>query len=250
MKIKAVLLRIIKPLAILLFWLGVWIALSELIGLELLVPSPAATLRAFSLLIREKEFYVSCLNSLVKVLTGWATGLAAGAVLGIVTSLSRMLRELFQPLLQIIKATPVASFIVLALVLMSSKKVPAFTCALITVPVVWANVSEGIASPDKRLLEMASFFNMPAGNKIRDIYIPSALPFFSAAARTTMGLAWKAGIAAEVICSPSGTIGAGIQNAKIYLETPSLFAWTVTVIALSFILEKLLGLALGRRKDG
>ena len=247
---KNVIFRLTRPLLILLFWLGVWIALSELIGLELLLPSPGATLGAFSELIRDKEFYVSCLNSLTKVITGWGTGLIAGTLLGIVTSLSRMIRELFQPMLQLIKATPVASFIVLALVLMSSKKVPAFTCALITVPVVWANVSEGIASPDKKLLEMASFFNMSTKNRIRDIYIPSILPFFSAAARTTMGLAWKAGIAAEVICTPSETIGAGIQNAKIYLETPSLFAWTITVIILSFVLEKLLGLALGKRKDG
>ncbi len=236
------------PLAV-AFWLGVWYIACELVGMELLVPSPLAVAGAFSELLREKEFYISCLSSLYKVLSGWLAGIIAGTVLGIFTHISGLLKSLFQPLLHIIKATPVASFIVLALVLMATDSVPVFTCALITVPVVWANVTEGLSSPDKKLLEMAECFNMSRKNRIRDIYIPAVLPYFSAAARTAMGLSWKAGIAAEVICSPKNTIGAGISDAKVYLETPSLFAWTITVIILSVILEKILARLLkGRRK--
>ncbi len=238
----------VKTLLAVIFWLGVWYTAGELVGMELLVPSPAAVFGAFSELLGEKEFYISCLSSLCKVLTGWTAGIIIGGVLGVLTHLSSVLRALFEPLLHIVKATPVASFIVLALVLMSSKSVPAFTCALITVPVVWANVVQGLGSPDKKLLEMASFFNMSKKNKVRDIYIPAVMPYFSAAATTAMGLSWKAGIAAEVICSPKNTIGAGISDAKVYLETPSLFAWTITVIVLSVILERILGYILGKRR--
>ncbi len=234
-----VLRHIRTPLA-LLIWLALWYAASRLVGMELLIPSPEAVFKALSELLVQKEFYISCASSLSKVLAGWLTGIVFGVILGVLTHLSGILKAFFEPMLHIVKATPVASFIVLALVLMSSKAVPVFTCALITVPVVWANVSEGLSSPDEKLLEMASFFNMSRKKKITHIFIPSALPYFSAAATTTMGLAWKAGIAAEVICSPKNTIGAGISDAKVYLETPSLFAWTVTVIILSVILEKLL----------
>ena len=231
-------------------WIGLWYIASEIVGMELLIPSPTAVLGAFSQLIAQKEFYISCLSSLIKVLSGWAAGIFAGIILGTLTHKSGVLKAFFQPMLHIIKSTPVASFIVLALVLMSSRAVPVFTCALITAPVIWANVSEGLASPDKRLIEMADFFNMSRKKKISHIYIPSALPYFSAAATTTMGLAWKAGIAAEVICSPKNTIGAGISDAKIYLETPSLFAWTITVIILSVILEKIIGRILSVRGVG
>lgn len=236
------------PLA-LLFWLGVWFAVCEWVNMELLVPSPSAVAAAFSQLLGEREFYVSCLNSLYKVLLGWAAGILAGTVLGVFTRLSSVLRALCEPMLHIIKATPVASFIVLALVLMTSKAVPVFTCALITVPVVWANVSEGFLSPDKKILEMADVFGMSRKNRIRDIYIPAVKPYFSAAAMTAMGLSWKAGIAAEVICSPKNTIGAGISDAKVYLESPQLFAWTITVVVMSVILEKLLGYVLGKRNN-
>lgn len=233
-------------LPVLFIWLAVWYILSEIVELELLVPSPVAVFNSLWELLKEKEFYISCFNSLYKVLFGWGIGIISGTLLGIITSLSKILHAFFKPLLHVIKATPVASFIVLALVLMSSRAVPAFTCALITVPVIWTNISEGLSSPDKKILEMAQFFKMPVKKKISDIYIPAVLPYFSAAATTTMGLSWKAGIAAEVICTPTNTIGAGIQNAKIYLETPSLFAWTLTVIVLSMLLEKLLGTLLKR----
>ena len=231
----------------LVVWLIIWYIAAEVVNMELLIPSPTAVFKAFSSLVSEKEFYISCVSSLTKVLAGWGAGIFFGIILGVLTHLSAVLKTFFQPMLHIIKATPVASFIVLALVLMSSKAVPVFTCTLITAPVIWANVAEGLSSPDKKILEMASFFRMKRLKKITHIYIPSVLPYFSAAATTTMGLSWKAGIAAEVICSPKNTIGAGISDAKVYLETPSLFAWTITVIILSVILEKIIGIILKKR---
>ena len=65
------------------------------------------------------------------------------------------------------------------------------------------------------------------------------MPFFMAAAKAGMGLAWKAGIAAEVLASPSLGIGTELYNAKIYLETADLFAWTAVIIAISVALERL-----------
>lgn len=247
-KDKKTFLRYIKTPAVLLFWLAVWQLLSKITGSELLVPSPHSVFNAFVSLASEKEFYISCIGSLTKILLGWALGTLFGLVLGIMTSVSGIAKAVFSPLLYVVKATPVASFIILALVLMSAGAVPVFTCFLITVPFVWSNSSQGIASPDEKLLECARFFGMSTAQKIRSIYIPAVLPYFVSAAKTTLGLAWKAGIAAEVICSPKNSIGAGIYEAKIYLETPNLFAWTLTVIVLSVAFEKILGLFL--KKSG
>ena len=65
-----------------------------------------------------------------------------------------------------------------------------------------------------------------------------------------MGLAWKSGVAAEVLCLPRPSIGTQIYNAKLYLEVPDLFAWTVVVVALSLVLEQLLRALLRSRKGG
>ena len=69
------------------------------------------------------------------------------------------------------------------------------------------------------------------------LVFPSILPYFSASFKSALGLAWKAGVAAEIIAMPKGTIGTEIGNAKQYLETADLFAWTLTVILLSFLIE-------------
>ena len=53
-----------------------------------------------------------------------------------------------------------------------------------------------------------------------------------------LGMSWKAGVAAEVIGIPTGSIGEQLQQAKIYLNTPDLFAWTLVIVLVSLVFEK------------
>jgi len=78
------------------------------------------------------------------------------------------------------------------------------------------------------------------------VYLPQVLPYFRSACGSALGLCWKSGIAAEVIGMPDGSIGEQLQQAKIYLNTPDLFAWTLVILLLSLTLEKLLSALLNR----
>ncbi len=247
--IKSTIKTAIRTAVIAAVWVAVWLLaafIAEKKHLSILIPYPDEVIEAFKQLLSEQDFYISCAQSLLRVLEAWVFGLIFGIILAVITKLSKALHSLFAPALHIIKATPVASFIILALVLMKSSFVPVVTGFLMAVPVVWSNMSQGLQSPSAEILEMASAFNMSKKNKIRYIYLSSLKPYFSAAATTSMGLTWKACIAAEVICTPKNSIGSQIYNAKVYLETPSLFAWTLTVIVLSVILEKLIKMLLKR----
>ena len=53
-----------------------------------------------------------------------------------------------------------------------------------------------------------------------------------------LGICWKSGVAAEVIGIPQDSIGENLYNAKIYLDTPRLFAWTLVIICISVLFEK------------
>ena len=110
---------------------------------------------------------------------------------------------------------------------------------LMVLPVVYTNVLEGIRAADRKLLEMAQVFSLTPAKIIRYIYLPQILPYFQAACGTALGLCWKSGIAAEVIGIPSGSIGERLQQAKVYLDTPDLFAWTLVIVLLSLSFEKL-----------
>ena len=101
-------------------------------------------------------------------------------------------------------------------------------------------MTSSIINTDKSLIEMANAYNFGLVKKLKLIFFPSAVPAFVSACKTAVGLGWKAGIAAEVLCTPQNSIGINLRNAQVYIETVDLFAWTVVIIILSLILEKLL----------
>lgn len=229
-----------------LFWLAVWQIISMLVAQELLVPAPLAVLKTLGWLVVTAEFWKTAGVSLLRITAGFAAGMAAGALAAVLTTRYRAADLLLSPVMRVIRATPVASFIILALVWIRTGWLPAFTSLLMVLPLVWGNVEKGIRGIDIKLLEMAGVYNLSRLKTLIHIRIPSVMPFFMAASTTGMGLAWKAGIAAEVICLPPLSIGKQLHNAKIYLETPEVFAFTVTVVVLSLLLEKLIVFIAGR----
>lgn len=234
-------------------WLGCWAAASAAVGQTLLLPSPLETAGALATFVRQSAFWISSLLSVGRIFCGFAAGLLIGGALAVLTSRSAWWRGFFSPVLSAAKATPVASFILLALVWIRTNGVPVLATMLVVLPVAWANVSVGIQSTSAELLEMARAFGMTARKTLAHVYWPSVRPALRAAVASGMGMAWKAGVAAEIICTPKNALGTLLYDAKIYLDMPALFAGTAVVIALSVALEKLVVLAAygrgGRREN-
>ncbi len=235
-----VLRSVFKILLVAAFWIGVWAIAAWRVELPLLLPSPAEVFNCLGELLQTKAFYSVTANSLWNVLLGLLLAVGCGTVLAIVTAYCKPVRELLLPLMTVVKATPVASFIILALIWMGAARVPTFITFLIVLPIIWTNIDEGISKTDPLLLEMAEVYQMPFLRRLRLLVLPSVKPYFMSACRTSMGLAWKAGIAAEIIAMPKQSIGTMIGDAKQYLETDDMFAWTLTVILFSLIIELLL----------
>jgi len=238
--------KLILALGSVCFYIVLWHIISVIIGKELLIPSPARVFETFVSLAGTGEFYVDTGLSIARILSGFLLAVIMGILIAILTSCSKALKALFYPLISTVRATPVASFIILTLLWIKTTYVPVFISFLMVMPVVWANISQGIETADKKLLQAADVFKLSLAKKIKYIYIPNCVPFFKNSAASGIGLAWKSGIAAEVICSPNFAIGSRLYDAKIYLETPELFAWTATVVILSILIEKLTVFILNR----
>ena len=226
--------------ACVLFWIAVWQIIHLAVSEAILVPSPLSVFKRLFELCAENTFWLSVITSLLRVLSGLFFGTVLGIFLAVLTAKSNLLKNLLGPVLHVIKATPVASFIILAILWLSVENVPAFTAMLIVLPTVWANTEKGIASVDKDLLQMGRAFGLSKKEIFLRITTPSVKPFFAAALNSAVGLAWKAGIAAEVICPHGESMGSALHDSKIYFETVDTFAWTVAVIILSVVLEKAL----------
>lgn len=224
----------------------VWLVVSLVVGQELLVPSPATVFVTLIHLAGTPGFWQAAASSLVRVVLGFAGGVVIGVAASVLTTRYPVVDALLSPLLRVVRAAPVASFIILALVWIPTGRLPAFISFLMVVPVVWENMAQGVARQDRDLLEVAQVFGFGRWQTLRRVRIPLLLPFFAAACTTGMGLAWKSGIAAEVISRPPIAIGSRLQDAKVYLDTPEVFAWTITVVLLSLVLEGLLRWTAGR----
>jgi len=245
--------KTLRTLAVLAFWLLVWTLTAAAVGQELLLPSPLQTGRKLLALAGTAEFWLTVGRSVLRVLTGILAAVLLGVLLALLTHRSPLLRALFSPVMTLVKSTPVASFIILALVWLGRSIVPVFIAALMVLPVVWANVSAGLAGIDPQLMEFAQVYRLPRSRVLRRIIVPSVLPHLRAALRSALGLGWKAGIAAEVLTVPPYSIGKRIYEAKLYLETTELFAWTAAVVLVSLLIEGLLLRLtdrLGQKEDG
>ncbi len=234
--LKAVLIAV----GVTVFWLGIWQLLYIKIGNQYILPSPKNVAVTLADLVCQKFFWTNTLNSLLTIFRGFLLAQLIGIILAFITTKILLFKMLFSPIMAIVKSTPIASFIILLLVLLGKDVVPETAAFLIVLPTVWENMSSGINSISKDLTEVATVYNFGLGKRLQYLYVPSIMPFFIPALKATFGMAWKAGIAAEVLCSTKDSIGGEIYASKIYLEVSQLFAWTATVIIISICFEKLL----------
>ena len=231
---------------VLAFWIGVWQLCAMAVGRTVVLPTPLAVAERFLVLARTAGFWRALGGSLSRVTAGYLLGTLGGAAVGILMFFVRPVRTLLAPLLTVIRSTPVASFIILTLVMMKNAHIPTFITFLMVFPMLAGCACNALGETDSTLLEAAEVYRVRGFARFRAVYLPSVEPALRAQALTALGFAWKAGVAAEVLCYPRDSIGLYLHDAKMHLETTDLFAYTLLVILVSLALEKCLRLLLSR----
>ena len=221
------------------FWLVVWQIAATVIGQEVFLVSPLQAIGTLLELLPQADFWQRVGFSAGRILLGFGLGAVSSVVLAVAAERWAWVETLLSPVMQLVKATPVASFIILALVWVSGSSLSILISFLMVLPVLYGAVRTGIESVDGQLLEMAEVFRLPLGRRVRAIWLPAVLPAFRQGCSVALGICWKSGVAAEVIGLPDGSIGDALYRAKITLSTGELFAWTFVIILLSAAFEKL-----------
>jgi NitT/TauT family transport system permease protein len=222
------------------------VALWELAALafrsNLLFPGPLTVAKNFITLLPTSRFWQALGSSFLRVLLSLVISVPLGVLAGFFSGVFPQFERFLRPLLQLIAATPVMAVILIAFLWFGSEGTPIFAGFLMIFPVVTLNVEAGIRGVDRGLIEMTQIYHFSRAETTKNLYIPAIAPFIASALDTSLSLAWKVVIAAEVLVQPIRALGTNMQTAKAQLETPSLFAWTIAAVLAAALCHVILGI--------
>lgn len=229
---------IIKRGFVIAIWLLVWQLATSLVHNEILFVGPVQTLQALIRLAGTGAFWGAVFSSCGRILTGFLIGALVGALLAVLSFQSRAIQAFTAPFVHLCKTVPVACFVVILLIMAGTSYTALIVSGIVVLPVLYNGVYSGLKSSDKEELEIADMFTMTHTDRMKHIFLPALYPFLLSALKLACGVAFKAGIAAEVIAQTYGSLGNSLYKAKVLLQTDALFAITIVVVLLSLFTEK------------
>lgn len=228
-----------RLILVILFWLLFWELAARITDNSIILVGPLDTGAELMRLCREQSFWSSVLTTLLRILTGFFLSAITAVLLGIVSYFLPLLRDLMAPIIKLMKAIPVASFVILALIwLRGSRYLGTAVSFIVTFPMLWESTVAGLSDHDRRFWELGQVFELGYIRQLRYIYAPALLPQLMTGLSSAVGMAWKSGVAAELIGQPAGTIGFYLYQSKVFLDTAGVFAWTLVIIVLSYACER------------
>ncbi len=231
--------KLLKKAGAILFWLLLWQLGAMLANRTLLlpIPTPVDTACALWRMAGQGSFWLAAGLSLLRIGAGFIIAALVGALCALASVRWPLFQWLMAPLLQLIRAIPVAVFTILVFLWVSRPYIPSSIVLLTVLPVVWSNLETGLRHADPQLAEMARVFGMREREILRRIILPQLRPYAAAALSTGLGFAWKSGIAAEVICRTQGSLGDLLWSGKSSVSYDEVFALTVVIVLCSSLLQ-------------
>ncbi len=237
--------KIVITLAVTAFWILVWEIASRIVSRDnelmlLILPSPVTVFKKWLAIGFTKPYLTAVFSSLVRIISGFALGVISGILLGIITHCFNIADLIFSPIIKMIRAVPVVAISILLFLFFKSNTLPVCIVCLMVMPVIWQTVYDGLNTPNKKLIEMSKVFNLSRAKTFFYIKVPGITYSLISSSVNALGLAWKSGVAAEVICLPKNSLGALLWQNKGNVDFAEVYAVSLTVVVLSITIEFIL----------
>lgn len=244
-------LRSLVPLLGVVSALLLWALLAHIVGRAILLPGPLATLETLSEIVRAPSFA----TVLAATVGRWAAALSLAAPVAILTGtvagLNSTGAEFLRPLISAARATPVISVILIALIWLPIPQVPVLVGFVVGYPLLHQGIADGLRAVNPELRELSRAYRWGVLRRVLHLEVPGSWPTVSSAIAGTLGMSWKAVLAAEVLSLPIFGIGSMLQESRIYLDTAAVLAWTLIAVLAAYGFDLLLSLIApvhGRRR--
>jgi bicarbonate transport system permease protein len=241
---------IISPLfgigGFLLFWqLSASLGLTKLAGpLSLFTEERTRDLLFYPFFDRgglDKGLFLHAMSSLSRVALGYSLAAIVGIAVGIAIGLNKALDRAFDPLFQFLRMVAPLAWVPIALVLFQNNQPAAIFVIFITS--IWPiliNTAEGVRQIPQDYRNVAQVLQMSNKNFFTKVLIPSALPYIFTGLRISIGLAWLAIIAAEIVMPGTPGIGFFIWDAYQNSYVSEIVLGVIWIGAIGLILDRLM----------
>ncbi len=208
---QALVPRLAQALALPLVLLLAWQAWAMTLPPESPAPAPARVLAAAVTLVASGDLPMALVQSLGRVLAGFAIALVLGVAIGALMGSSRRVQENLDPIVESFR--PIAPMAILPIAILwfgtGTPSALAIVAYAAFFPVL-VNTVHGVSRVERRLVQAAQTMGVPRLTILRHVVLPGAAPSILLGARLSMGVAWTAIIAAELAVgakSGGGTSG-------------------------------------------
>ncbi len=204
---------------------------------EILLPSIFQIVKTFFSLLGTSKTYVFIGNTLKDLLISLSISFVIGMVLGIFAGIFPYVRLFLKPWITILRSIPLASSLVIIMILAGLSKTPYYVCCFMLVPIFYEGFCQGIVNLESKYMDIWKLNSNISLKVIIKVHIPLILSFIKTSFIQAVGMGIKVIIMAEYLAGIKNTLGSAILPAANMLDYSSVYAYSILMIIIVLILE-------------
>lgn len=236
-KIKNIVIALIVPIGVLLFW--EWIVKVGLVKATLL-PPPTKLWKTFINLVSSGKLQDGLVISFGRVIVGFLIGSLLGALIGFLMGLFSTINRALSIFVNVLRPIPTIALIPIFIIIFGIGEKS--NIAVIIIGTFWSvllNTIGGIKSVDEKLLELAYVYRINSMRTVFRIILPSAITSMLTGLRLGLGAAWMSVVAAEMIGASSG-IGYMIMFSRELAQTANMYVEVLIIGLVGLAIDRIL----------
>ena len=239
--------RVLTPFVVPVLLLTAWHVAVRMSGTQL-IPSP----KEVGLMLYDFAFggiyddafsetlWLHLWKSVTRVYGGFFAAALVAIPLGLLIGRIKLIRDLFDPTLQLLRPVPVTAWLPLSMIFFGIGPNAAIFLVFLGAfyPIVF-NTIFGVKAVDGRLFEAALMLGCSGSSLFRQVVLPAAIPSILNGLRLGHGFAWILIVVGEMTGVPEG-LGAVIMDGRMLSRTDLVIAGMVVIGVTGYTTDRLL----------
>ena len=218
-----------------------WELLSLISQNDFIVPSISNTMKALGEILTKSDTYNILFSTILRLFTSITVCFILALTLAVFSNINERVKYFLKPLISLLKTLPVATIIIMLLVMIGRSIAPYFIVGLVVLPLIYESVLNALETIDKDIIDEVKMVSSGKDfTVLKRIYLPLITPYLLTSLIQAFGLGLKVLVMAEFIAETKNSIGEVIRFYKNEALTEYVFAWTIILVLFILLIDLLL----------